>query len=43
MTVASFTQDAALVTAGVSEGDRVVTLGVQKLAARQRVRPVEER
>ncbi len=43
VTVASFSQDAALVTAGLSEGDRVVTLGVQKLAARQRVRPVEER
>jgi RND family efflux transporter MFP subunit len=36
--VASFTEDEALVTSGVSDGDRVVSLGVQKLAAGQRVR-----
>jgi RND family efflux transporter MFP subunit len=39
--VASFTADAALVTAGVSDGDRVVSLGVQKLAAGQTVRTTE--
>jgi hypothetical protein len=36
--VSSFTEDAALVTSGVSDGDRVVSLGVQKLTAGQRVR-----
>ncbi len=43
VTVASFTEDAALVTAGVSNGDRVVTLGVQKLDAGQRVRAIDDR
>jgi len=43
VTVASFTADAALVTSGVSEGDRVVTLGVQKLDPGQRVRTIDER
>jgi RND family efflux transporter MFP subunit len=38
VTVASFTEDAALVTAGLSDGDKVVTLGVQKLEAGLRVR-----
>ena len=33
VTVASFTEDAALVTSGISDGDQVVTLGVQKLEA----------
>jgi RND family efflux transporter MFP subunit len=42
VTVASFTGDAAIVTAGVSNGDRVVTLGVQKLVAGQKVRAIEE-
>lgn len=40
--VASFTEDSALVTSGVSDGDRVVSLGVQKLAAGQRVRTTVE-
>ena len=31
----------AVVTAGVNDGERVVTLGVQKLLAGQRVRAVE--
>ena len=39
--VASFTEDAALVTGGVADGDKVVTLGVQKLVAGARVRAVE--
>ena len=38
--VASFTQDAALVTSGIHDGDKVVTLGVQKLDPGQRVRVV---
>ncbi len=41
VTVASFTETAALVTGGVSDGDRVVTLGVQKLEAGAKVRIVE--
>ena len=36
--VAAFTEDSALVTAGVREGDRVVTLGVQKLEPGEVVR-----
>jgi RND family efflux transporter MFP subunit len=43
VTVASFTADAALVTAGVSDGDRVVTLGVQKLNAGEKVRVIDDR
>jgi RND family efflux transporter MFP subunit len=43
VTVAAFTEDAALVTAGVSNGDRIVTLGVQKLEAGRKVRPMEAR
>src|SRR6266480_3912512 len=31
--VASFTEDVALVSSGIEEGDRIVTLGVQKLEA----------
>jgi membrane fusion protein (multidrug efflux system) len=42
VTVASFTADAALLTSGVDAGDRVVTLGVQTLAAGQKVRPIDE-
>jgi multidrug efflux pump subunit AcrA (membrane-fusion protein) len=42
VTVASFTGDAALVTAGVNDGERVVTLGVQKLHAGEKVRVVED-
>jgi RND family efflux transporter MFP subunit len=41
--VASFTEDTALVTSGVSNGDRIVKLGVQKLDANERVRAVDER
>jgi RND family efflux transporter MFP subunit len=43
VTVASFTADAALVTAGISDGDRVVTLGVQKLNPGEKVRVIEDR
>jgi RND family efflux transporter MFP subunit len=43
VTVASFTEAAALVTSGVSDGDRVVTLGVLKLDAGQRVRTIADR
>jgi RND family efflux transporter MFP subunit len=39
--VAAFTEGAALVTAGVADGDKIVTLGVQKLVAGTRVRAVE--
>jgi RND family efflux transporter MFP subunit len=39
--VVSFTGDTALLTAGVHAGERVVTLGVQKLGAGQKVRVVE--
>jgi RND family efflux transporter MFP subunit len=42
VTVASFTEDAAVVTAGVSQGERIVTLGVQKLVAGQKVRAIDE-
>ena len=41
--VASFTEDTALVTSGVANGDRIVKLGVQKLDAGQRVRAIDER
>jgi RND family efflux transporter MFP subunit len=41
VTVASFTETAALVTSGISDGDQVVTLGVQKLEAGLKVRAVE--
>jgi RND family efflux transporter MFP subunit len=41
--VASFTEDSALVTSGVSNGDQIVKLGVQKLDAGERVRAVGER
>jgi RND family efflux transporter MFP subunit len=41
VTVVSFTGDAALVTAGLEAGEKVVTLGVQKLVAGLKVRPVE--
>jgi RND family efflux transporter MFP subunit len=40
VTVAAFSTDSALVTSGVENGDQVVTLGVQKLEAGQKVRPV---
>ena len=41
--VASFTEDTALVTSGVRDGDRIVKLGVQKLDAGERVRAIDER
>ena len=41
VTVASFAEDAALVTRGIADGDEVVTLGVQKLEAGLKVRTVE--
>jgi RND family efflux transporter MFP subunit len=43
VTVASFSEDAALVSSGIEEGDRVVTLGVQKLEAGLKVRIIEAR
>jgi RND family efflux transporter MFP subunit len=42
VTVASFTGDVALVTAGLNDGERVVTLGVQKLDAGQKVRAIDQ-
>ena len=41
VTVTSFTEDVALVTSGIGDGDKVVTLGVQKLEAGLKVRTVE--
>jgi RND family efflux transporter MFP subunit len=41
ITVISFTQDAALVTSGIEDGERIVTLGVQKLEAGLKVRTFE--
>jgi hypothetical protein len=43
VTVASFAADFALVTSGVASGDRVVTLGVQKLDAGHKVRVIDGR
>jgi RND family efflux transporter MFP subunit len=43
VTVASFTGNAALVTGGIDNGERIVTLGVQTLEAGLRVRTVEAR
>jgi RND family efflux transporter MFP subunit len=43
ITVIAFTQDAALVTSGIEDGERVVTLGVQKLEAGLKVRTFEGR
>jgi RND family efflux transporter MFP subunit len=43
VTVTSFGEDTAVVTSGISEGDKVVTLGVQKLEAGLKVRTVELR
>jgi hypothetical protein len=40
VTVASFAEDAALVTRGIADGEDVVTLGVQKLEAGLKVRTV---
>jgi RND family efflux transporter MFP subunit len=41
VTVDRFTEDVALVTAGISDGDRIVTLGVQKLEPGLKVRVIE--
>src|ERR1700722_14765565 len=41
VTVTAFNENVALVSAGVAEGDSVVTLGVQKLVAGTQVRTVE--
>jgi RND family efflux transporter MFP subunit len=41
VTVAAFTGESALVTGGVSDGDRVVTLGVQKLKDGEHVRTID--
>jgi len=41
VTVASFTGEVALVTSGIETGDRIVTLGVQKLEAGLQVRAIE--
>jgi RND family efflux transporter MFP subunit len=43
VTVAAFTEDTALVTAGVRDGETVVTLGVQQLEAGTKVRTVQVR
>ena len=43
VTVATFTENAALVSAGIQDGDSVVTLGVQKLVAGEQVRAVATR
>jgi RND family efflux transporter MFP subunit len=43
VTIGSFTADVALVTSGVHDGERVVTLGVQKLDAGQKVRATDQR
>jgi RND family efflux transporter MFP subunit len=43
VSVASFTEDAALITGGVRDGDKVVTLGVQQLVAGQKVRTIDVR
>jgi hypothetical protein len=39
--IASFTADAALVRSGVNAGERIVTLGVQKLEPGEKVRTLE--
>jgi RND family efflux transporter MFP subunit len=41
VTVASFNEDAAFVTGGIAAGDRVVTLGVQRLEPGLKVRSIE--
>jgi hypothetical protein len=41
VTVAAFTEDAAIVTSGINNGDKVVTLGVQKLNPGLKVRTVD--
>jgi RND family efflux transporter MFP subunit len=41
VTVASFTEDTAFIASGVNNGEHVVTLGVQKLDAGQKVRTTD--
>jgi RND family efflux transporter MFP subunit len=41
VSVASFSADAALISGGVNDGERIVTLGVQTLQAGLRVRTIE--
>jgi RND family efflux transporter MFP subunit len=41
VTVVSFTEEEAVVTSGINDGDKIVTLGVQKLEAGTKVRVVE--
>lgn len=41
--IASFTEESALVTGGIRDGERIVTLGVQKLEAGRKVRAIEQR
>ena len=43
VTVASFNESTALVISGISDGDKVVTLGVQKLEAGLKVRTIDLR
>src|SRR5882762_4836490 len=43
VTMTSFSEDTAIVTSGVNGGDKVVTLGVQKLEAGLKVRTIELR
>ena len=43
VTVVSFTEEAALVTSGIDDGEQIVTLGVQKLEAGLKVRTFETR
>ena len=43
VTVSAFTENTALVTSGIKDGDSVVTLGVQKLEAGLKVRPLTAR
>ncbi len=42
VTVLRYEGAEALVTAGVADGERIVTLGVQKLAAGEKVRPITQ-
>jgi len=43
VTISSFTEQAAFVTAGLRDGDEVVTLGVQKLEPGLKVRTMQPR
>src|SRR5581483_4152812 len=43
VTVASFSEDDALITGGISAGEKVVTLGVQKLEPGLKVRSIEDK